>query len=249
MNKIIMKHDKLLVSDLLKIGDIIIAENGEYLIEYDKSVSTNLVVRVLDNVCVNLFVINSFDNTNVRVKYVLGNNSSVNVNKFYHNANVNEQIVVDLEGKSSSINYKFSGINCGNNKYDMVINHKASNTQSNVFNHLIAMDNSKILFNVDSGVLKGCSGSSMNQDTRIITIGENNSVIKPNMYIDEYDVVAKHSSVVGKFREDDLFYIMSRGIDYNKAFKLLVKGYIFANIDRDMFMRAYIMDVINEYWR
>ena len=36
-------------------------------------------------------------------------------------------------------------------------------------------------------------------------------VSKPeiNNYIDNYDVVAKHSSVVGQFREQDLFYMLS----------------------------------------
>ena len=91
---------------------------------------------------------------------------------------------------------------------------------------MIAMDNASIEFNIDSNVDYGNSGTIMNQSTKIINLGENRSVIKPNMNISEYDVKAKHGSVVGKFREEDIFYLMSRGISYNDSLKLLIKGFL-----------------------
>jgi len=43
--------------------------------------------------------------------------------------------------------------------------------------------------------------------------------------------------------------LMARGIDYNSAIKLLVKGYIFSNLVVDMDKRSKILNVINKYWR
>ena len=40
-----------------------------------------------------------------------------------------------------------------------------------------------------------------------------------------------------------------RGIDYNESIKLLVKGYLFSNVDVDNVLRERILKVIDKYWR
>ena len=45
-----------------------------------------------------------------------------------------------------------------------------------------------------------------------------------------------------------VFYLMSRGIEYNDAIKLLVKGYLFSNVDADSYLREKILNVIDKYW-
>ena len=87
----------------------------------------------------------------------------------------------------------------------------------------------------------------MNQDTKIINLSDSHSKINPNMYIDVDDVEARHSSVIGSFNEEELFYLMSRGISYDEAVKLLIKGYILSNLDLDMDKRNKILNVINTY--
>ena len=67
--------------------------------------------------------------------------------------------------------------------------------------------------------------------------------------IDSYDVVAKHGSVVGTVNEDIMFYLMSRGISYNDALKLVIKGYLFSNVINDLNIKARILKVIDMYWR
>ena len=64
------------------------------------------------------------------------------------------------------------------------------------------------------------------------------------MFIDEDSVVAKHGSVIGGFREDEIFYLMSRGVSYQEAVNLLIKGFIFSNLVVDMEKRASILSII-----
>ena len=47
------------------------------------------------------------------------------------------------------------------------------------------------------------------------------------MFISEEDVTAIHSSTIGSINEEDLFYLMSRGISYNDSVKLIIKGRYF----------------------
>ena len=80
-------------------------------------------------------------------------------------------------------------------------------------------------------------------------MGECDASISPNMFIDLDDVEAKHGSVIGAFKEDQVFYLMSKGISYNDTLKLLIKGYIMSNMEVDSDLRLRIMDIIDTYWR
>ena len=51
----------------------------------------------------------------------------------------------------------------------------------------------------------------------------------PSLEIDENEVKAGHASTVGPVDEEQLFFLMSRGIIQKQARKLIVKGY-FAGI-------------------
>lgn len=48
----------------------------------------------------------------------------------------------------------------------------------------------------------------------------------PQMEIDTNQVKAKHSSSISKVGEDEIFYLMSRGLDENKARKIIIEGFI-----------------------
>ena len=73
--------------------------------------------------------------------------------------------------------------------------------------------------------------------------------ISPNMFIDIDDVEAKHGSIIGSFKEEEIFYLMSKGINYNDTLKLLIKGYLLSNIGGYFDLRQRIMEIINMYWR
>ena len=103
-------------------------------------------------------------------------------------------------------------------------------------------------FNVDSVLDKGNINCYMNQDTKIISMGDVDASIRPNMYIEEDDVEARHGSVIGRFSDDNLFYLMSRGIRKNDAIKLMIKGFLLSSMAIDEETLARILEVIvNNY--
>ena len=44
--------------------------------------------------------------------------------------------------------------------------------------------------------------------------------------IDNYDVESNHAAYIGKFSEDKIFYMMSRGITREEAERLLLNGFL-----------------------
>ena len=60
---------------------------------------------------------------------------------------------------------------------------------------------------------------------------ESNITANPILLIDEYDCFANHGAAIGKINDEDLFYLMSRGLSKNEAFTLMLQGMIRPYID------------------
>lgn len=181
--------------------------------------SNNLVIK--NEVVINIDK-HKFDNITIS----LTDNAHLVINKKYNEKEVIEKIIINLDGISSSVDYKFSTITENNQSYTIDINHNNKNTVSNVINHGVVLNDSKLDFIVNSRVEKGNKKSVLNQTSKIIVMSKNNSRIEPNMYIDEFDVDARHAATIGKFSKDEIFYLMTKGISYKECEELLIEGFL-----------------------
>ena len=127
---------------------------------------------------------------------------------------------------NSRVDYYLYTLTNVNQSFTLNINHNNKNTISNVINHGVVLNDSKLEFIVNAKVEKGNIGSKLDQESRIITMGKNNSIIKPNLFIDEYDVEARHAATIGKFNQDYIFYLMTKGLTEKEANNLLIEGFL-----------------------
>ena len=251
MNKILMNRNNIISNSKSVIIDnnkIKLLESDIYSIEYEDTDNVNLCIEIDGGIKVVLFESSFFQDIVVNNRYVV-NDGELKVNKFYNNDSVIENIDIDLCSVGSKIDYRFSNICRKKEDYVININHNGKNTTSNISNKSIAMDGSKLNFIINSIVKKEYEKSVLDQTTRIITFGDCEAKISPNMFIDCDDVEAKHGSLIGTFKDELVFYLMSRGIEYNDAVKLLIKGYLFSNVDLNNEVREKILNIIDMYWR
>ena len=117
----------------------------------------------------------------------------------------------------------------------------------NICTNGVSIKDGSILFNVSSFIGKNITGCVATQDNKIINLNDNECIIKPNLYIDCDDVSATHSAWVGSFREDELFYLQSRGISMDDAIRLLISGFLTSNISDSLC--DYIKNILDMYWR
>ena len=218
----------------------------DYEVEYLEDGKYNLTFIVNNDIDILEY---SFDKKLEINNCYIVNDGNLAVTKFYNNESVNEKINIDLCSQESSIDYRFSNICRNSEDYEINVNHKVAKTASNIINKSVALKNSKLHFVVNSNVGKKSKEAILNQTTRIVTMGDCDTSIKPNMFIDLDDVSAKHGSIIGTFKDDEIFYLMSKGISYNDTLKLLIKGYILSNMVINHEIRKRIIDIINTYWR
>lgn len=251
MNRIIVNRNRI---DNYKDDEIEINNNkiwfykdNKYEFEYIDCDDVRLEFMI-DNAKIEILDYSSDNYLKIKNIYNI-DNGSLRIDKFYNNKQVDEEIDFNLMQDGDRIDYNFATISLGEENYIINVNHNNKNTISNIDNRSVALKNSKINYTINSRVLKDCVKSMLDQNTRIITLDECEAKISPNMFIDLDDVIAKHGSVIGTFKEDQVFYLMSKGISYNDTVKLLIKGYLLSKIRVNVDIRMKIMDIIDRYWR
>lgn len=241
---------KLLSSDddIIKVISLDILNSDKLKIEYNikEELKINLVFNILDSVSLNLIDEKKGINIKSKYHYILNSDSYLLVNKINDTKNIKEFDLVELNGINSKADYVLKTVSTTKETYDVYVNHNSKDTISNVITSGINIENGSILMNITGDVPKGCTGTIVNQINRIINFTNNKCQINPNLLIDEMDSSANHSAHVSKFRDEDLFYLESRGINKNEAFKLLIKGFLMDNILEEE--KEYIVSLINKYW-
>ncbi len=169
-----------------------------------------------------------------KILYIVDNNKNSNYKYnieedtiIYHfSINSSSEVNINLVKCGVSLYYYYNNINYEDNSYKIKVNHLANNTHSEVFNHGVNVFNNKLSYIVDGVVPRSSNKCICNQENQIINMENGNSTICPNLLIDNYDVLSNHAAYIGKFRDDLLFYMMSRGINLDVAYRLLLSGFL-----------------------
>lgn len=145
----------------------------------------------------------------------------------YH-FSINSSSTVEIELLEENVNfyYYYSNINYDDNYFEIKVKHLKENTHSEIFSHGVNVNTNKLTYSVDGVVPKECSKCICNQDNQIINLNDGKSTICPNLLIDNYDVDSNHAAYIGKFKDECLFYLMSRGISRKVAYRLLLNGFL-----------------------
>ena len=175
----------------------------------------------------------------------------VECNSIFNMFSVNSSLSVNIDLLKDDINYRYaySTINKDNNDYEININHLGNNIISNITNHGINTEDNKLLFVINTIVPKNSLNITTNQDSKIIVLKDNNASIKPNLLIDNDDIEANHAAYIGRFKEEELFYLMTRGIKKEDAVDLMIKSFLIGNMEINLEEKELIFDTINAYWR
>jgi Fe-S cluster assembly protein SufB len=105
--------------------------------------------------------------------------------------------------------------------------HAAPNTTSNIFAKSISKDGGRSSYRGLLEIAKGAAGSKSTVVCDALLLDEDSrSDTYPTIRIGDDDVDVGHEASVSKIGEEQLFYLMSRGLPEEEAAKLIVNGFI-----------------------
>ena len=145
------------------------------------------------------------------------------------------EINCNLNGKYSSafINGIFSLSNNRHHEVRTTINHLAENTKSYQLIKSVLNDSSKAVYQGKIFVNSEAQKTDGYQLSKAILLNEASEFnAKPELEIYADDVKCSHGSASGSLDEDSIFYIMSRGLDYQQSRELLINGFLLDVIEK-----------------
>ncbi|MCI1284223.1 MAG: SufD family Fe-S cluster assembly protein [Lacticaseibacillus songhuajiangensis] len=147
------------------------------------------------------------------------------------------QHTVDLNGRSSRTNVRMAALAGGNaNLYvTTTVNNRGRATQGLINQHGVLTAAAKMVLTGIGAIMLGARGSDAQQENRVLmlsdkAVGEAN----PLLLIDENDVTAGHAASVAAVDAQQLYYLMSRGLERTVALRLVVRGFLLSLLPDDL---------------
>jgi Fe-S cluster assembly protein SufB len=105
--------------------------------------------------------------------------------------------------------------------------HLAPNTRSRIISKSISRDGGRTTYRGSLKVAPGATGvvASVRCDALLLDEGSRSDTY-PYIDINEDDATMTHEATVGKISADQIFYLMSRGLNENEATNLVVQGFL-----------------------
>ena len=111
--------------------------------------------------------------------------------------------------------------------FRQMIEHNAPETEGYIENYGVSNHDSSLVFEGVGKINKNMKRSVARQSNRGIVLGDDSRLdANPLLLIDEYDVEASHGAAIGKIDEDQLYYLMSRGLPIKVAERLIISGFL-----------------------
>ena len=165
-----------------------------------------------------------------RIKINVKENAEANIYVAdFSNSSARLTALVKLEGEGAKGLWKTSCLSKNEEEkyYDISFIHEVKNTSSEMINYGVATDSSSLTFKGISHIQNNAAKSSANQQAKIIVFDDEvKASSSPSLRIDNNDINASHSAIVGRLNEDHLYYLMSRGLSEDESRRLITYGYL-----------------------
>ena len=169
-------------------------------------------------------------------RLVLGRDASIRVGEVGLGGRLGRlDFQCDLDGDGSSSD--LVGIYFGDGEqvldYRVVVNHRGKNTSSEVTLKGAVEDSSESVFTGLHKIWPDATNTSTFETNRNLVLSENAKAHSvPNLEILCDDVVCGHGSTVGPLETDHLYYLQSRGLNKDRAERVLLRGFFEEMIGR-----------------
>lgn len=135
----------------------------------------------------------------------------------------------DLIGNGSHADLKVVALSSGRQVQgiDTRVTNFGCNSIGNILQHGVILEKGTLTFNGIGHIIKGAKGADAQQESRVLMLSDQaRSDANPILLIDENDVTAGHAASIGQVDPEDMYYLMSRGLDQHTAERLVVRGFL-----------------------
>ena len=135
----------------------------------------------------------------------------------------------DLVGEGAHSEVKAVAISAGRQTQgiDTRVTNKAPHSIGHILQHGVIRERGVLTFNGIGHILKGAKGADAQQESRVLMLSDQaRGDANPILLIDEHEVTAGHAASVGRVDQEEMYYLMSRGLRKEEAERLVIRGFL-----------------------
>lgn len=222
---------------------LIVAEQHSTVTYVDNYISNGLTESIVHNGAVEVFV-----KAGAKVRYATVHQFEANVTDIsYRRAVVDndgtmEWIVGEmnsgdtasdtftvLQGNGSTSDSKVIAVGSGSQRlnYTTQARHHGKNSASQMITRAVMREQATAIINGITKIEKGATKSDGQQTEKVLMLSPKaRGDANPILLIDEDDVTAGHAASVGQVNQEQIYYLMSRGISRETAESLIIYGFL-----------------------
>jgi Fe-S cluster assembly protein SufD len=192
-----------------------------------------------ENAVLKNYKIDKFENKNIKYSFNNIEQSKNSISEtFILSSGSNffkNEINCNLKGKYSSafVNGIFSLNNNKQHEIRTIINHLTENTKSYQLIKSVLEESSKAAYQGKIFVNSEAQKTDGYQLSKAILLHKESEFnAKPELEIYADDVKCSHGSASGSLNEDSIFYLMSRGLNYQQSRDLLINGFLLDVVEK-----------------
>lgn len=208
-----------------KLNNIIL---GGGVVDLDKYINSAKITIKEDT------IINAINlHNNMDLKMLVKSGKNLVINMFDYAVNLNTHLEIELEDRSNlTINCTF----IAEVKYELDIDTKlyGDNIETKVNIRGINEPEGIVRITMNGTVAGNTKGNVIEEYAHILNKSRLSNIIIPNLIINTNEVEANHGVTIGQISEDELFYMMSKGINRSTATKIIEEGFIKEGLDLDV---------------
>ncbi|GIO31401.1 MULTISPECIES: Fe-S cluster assembly protein SufD [Paenibacillus] len=134
-----------------------------------------------------------------------------------------------LKGNGSTSDSKVIAVGSGSQKlnYTTRANHFGKSSESQMITRAVMREEASAIINGITKIEKGATKSDGQQTEKVLMLSPKaRGDANPILLIDEDDVKAGHAASVGQVNQEQIYYLMSRGISREIAESLIIYGFL-----------------------
>lgn len=135
----------------------------------------------------------------------------------------------DLIGTGSHANLKVVALSSGRQVQgiDSRVTNYGPHSVGHILQHGVILERGTLTFNGIGHIIRGAKGADAQQESRVLMLSDKaRSDANPILLIDENEVTAGHAASIGQVDPEDMYYLMSRGLDQATAERLVIRGFL-----------------------
>lgn len=199
---------------------------NKILVDGDKIVFDSNIKSITTSGNVIIFINNEINDINVEIE--LEDNSIVDIYDFNTNSRSSNFKVIQNNNTKFNYYHTFKIDGTYQMNYDAII--KGNKNINNI--NISGVSHGVVNMNVDSHITPKTKENEVNENIKILTT-EGKAYISPMLHVSALDVIANHNTAISNVREDELFYLMSKGIDKRNATLLIEDGYVYGLLKKN----------------